>query len=860
MRIILSHRYLDFDALASMVAAQKLFPDALIVIESSFSPFVQDFLALAKEHIPYYRFKDINVNKIKEIILVDIYELSRSVNNKKLLAELETKELTIIDHHPYPERSKIGKKVIFEPLGACTSIIVEMIMKKGQKLSSFEATLMALGIYDDTGSLLFENTTSRDLRAVAYLLDQGAQLGVVAEYLRKPLSKEQMDLFQQLLDNGRIENFDQTPVYISYAENKEYLSGLALLAHRIGEIASADIWFIVVKMENRIYIVGRARGIDFPVNKIVHAFGGSGHKKAASAVLKEQDLPSVISKLKEEILRNVQKPSLVKDIMSYPVKTVSPETTIGEVSELLLKYGHTGLPVVKDNSLVGIISRRDVDKALKHGLKHAPVKGFMTRDVIFVDPDQSWEEVQKLMVEHDIGRLPVVKDNRLVGIVSRSDVLRLVYGSAVPTSSELARARSLARREIILDLIEQLDDGVKYLLKRIRDVVTDLGYKTYLVGGFVRDLLLRFPTSDLDIVVEGNGLLLARKLNEKLDSSKLTVHESFGTANILLKNGFYIDIASSRREEYEFPGALPTVEESNLKDDLFRRDFTINAMALCLNEENYGEIIDYYGGFRDLQQGEIRFLHNLSFVEDPTRILRAIRFAERYNFKIAKITELAIATALEAKVFSKVSIERFSEELLLIYREPRYQAMGIKLIEYGVLNNWFGADYPWNFQENTELASQWPLEKRWLVSIKNINDEGIKKVLSLVKLDKKLSKITLMYIDLRNKLAMKPLDLMVLDEIFRNVPKVLIQVFLYHKEYADWINEYLNALSKIRTKITGKRLIQMGFKEGPEIGDILKKIRIKWLLGEINSFEEETRFLESLDKANKSINNNIKPI
>jgi len=850
MKIILSHRQLDFDALASMVAAQKLYPEALIVIEGTYSTYVQDFLALAKEHIPYYKFKDIDIDRVEKIILVDTYELSRSVNNKKLLTKLETKELEIIDHHPHPKQNRFDKNVIFEPLGACTSIIVEMLMKRGQKISSFEATLMALGIYDDTGSLIFENTTARDLRAVAYLLDQGAQLGVVAEYLRKPLSKEQTDLFQQLLDNGSIEYFEHTPVYISYAENQEYLNGLALLAHRIGEIASVDVWFIVVKMENRVYIVGRARGTDFPVNKIVQAFGGSGHNKAASAVQKGQDLASVILSLKKEILQNVQKPSLVKDIMSYPVKTVSPDTTIGEVSELLLKYGHTGLPVVKDNILFGIISRRDVDKALKHGLKHAPVKGFMTREVHSVSPDQSWEEVQKLMVEHDIGRLPVVKDNKLVGIVSRSDVLRLVYGSAVPTSSELARARSLARREIILELMEQLDSEVKFVLNVIRDIVSALGYRAYLVGGFVRDLLLRFPTSDLDIVVEGDSLLLAKRLSEKLDTNKLTFHESFGTANILLKNGFYIDIVSSRREEYDFPGALPTVEESNLKDDLFRRDFTINAMALCLNKDNYGEIIDYYGGFRDLQQGEIRFLHNLSFIEDPTRILRAVRFAERYNFRIAKITEAAITTALEADVLSKVSIERFTEELLLIYREPNYQAMGIKLVKYGIFNSWFGFNYPWNFQEDTKQVSQWSLEKRWLVSLKNIDNNGIRKILGRLKLDKKLSKNTLMYIDLRDKLERKTLDLIVLDEIFRNVPRVLILVFLYHKEYAKWIKEYLDALSKVKTKVTGKQLIKMGLKEGPQIGDILKNIRIKWLLGEINTFEEETKYLESLCKTN----------
>jgi tRNA nucleotidyltransferase (CCA-adding enzyme) len=844
MKIILSHRYPDFDALASMVAVQKIYPEAVIVIEGKYSSFVQDFLALAKEHLPYAKLKDIDTGKVEKIFLVDTHELGRAVGNIELFKILDQIELEVIDHHPY--QGPIPQNHNIQPVGACTTIIVEQIKKRGLKLSSFDATLMALGIYDDTGSLLFENTTSRDLTAAAYLIDQGAQLGVVAEYLRRPLTDRQMDLFQLLLDNGSTELFEGTPVYFTYARCEEFVEGLALLAQRIGEIESADIWFVVVKMENRVYVVARSRGNQLPVNKVVGIFGGAGHEKAASAVVKDREISDVLNDLREEIRQRVERPSLIRDIMSYPVKTVFPDTTMAEAGKILLKYGHTGVPVVEGDQLAGIISRRDVDKALKHGLKHAPVKGFMTKDVVTVNPDLYWEEAQKLMVLHDIGRLPVVENGRLAGIVSRSDILRLIYGRAVPTTNLLARERSMARREDTLALIDRLPGEVKAVLAVIKEAAAKIDDPIYLVGGFVRDLLLGVPTSDLDIVVEGDGIAFARHLSGKLYPAKVIFHKPFGTAKIMLDDGTHLDIAGSRREDYDYPGALPTVEESTLRDDLFRRDFTINAMALCLNRERFSEVVDYYGGYRDLQQGEIRFLHNLSFIDDPTRILRAVRFAGRYDFKLAKITRDAVTTALEAKVLAKISAERFTEELMLIYREENYQQMGRKLMEYGIFKAWFAQDYAWNYNEDKERVKEWSLAKRWLVSLKGIGDQEIAKILEALRINKYLQKSTWEYLRLRRELQAKTDDITQLDEVLRTAPKSLLEVLACHTEFAQAIEQYLQALRGMKMAITGTGLREMGMKEGPQIGKTLRRVRDLWLQGKIRSPEEEKEYIRNL--------------
>ncbi|NLM20453.1 MAG: CBS domain-containing protein [Peptococcaceae bacterium] len=852
MKIILSHRYHDFDALASMVAAQRLWPDAVLVIEGISGSAVQDFLALAKEQLPYIRLKDIEPDKVQEIILVDTHDLQRAVSNRKVLEKLKNAKLKIFDHHPY--NGPKDENISIQTVGACTTILVEMIVSRGIKISSFDATLMALGIYDDTGSLLFESTTARDLLAAAFLLEQGAQLGVISDYLRRPLTREQMDIFQQLLDNGQTEKFNGTSVYISYAESNMYCGGLALLAHRLGEIESAAVWFIVVKMEDRIYLVGRSRGESLPVNKIMQAFGGAGHHKAASAVVKQGEIDSVLTQLKNEIRSRVTKPYLIKDIMSFPVKTVSPDTSIAEVGELLLKYGYTGVPVVDNKEqLKGVISRRDVDKALKHGLGHAPVKGFMAREVVTVKPDQSWEEAHGLMVTHDIGRLPVVNDSQLVGIVSRSDILSLLYRSVVPVSSQLEEQRSAARREQTLNQIKKMPAEQQALLAKIKKVADNITPAVYLVGGFVRDLFLGVPTKDLDIVVEGNGIKFAQNLSLELKPCKLVLHEPFGTASLQFADGTHIDIASTRRENYDFPGALPVVETSSLKEDLFRRDFTINALAMCINRECYGQVIDYYGGLRDLKQGEIRFLHNLSFIDDPTRILRAIRFAGRYNFRLAKVTGDAITTALEADVFSQVSPERFTEELLLIYDERNYQAMGLKLLQTGVLTNWFKVDLPWNFTEQQNVGP-WPLEKRWLVSIKNFHSEQIETVIDRLALSRSMLKVTTEYGQTKEKLRhylenrgqVQALDPVELDKILYGVPTVVRDVLALDDRFATVLKRYIIALSGVDMKTTGSDLIKLGFKEGPEIGLILQEIRNLWLRGQIETREEEIEYLKEI--------------
>ena len=211
----------------------------------------------------------------------------------------------------------------------------------------------------------------------------------------------------------------------------------------------------------------------------------------------------------------------------------------------------------------------------------------------------------------------------------------------------------------------------------------------YLVGGVVRDVLLRRAVNDLDLVVEGHSAEFAEYIVRKF-GGKILVHSKFMTATWVLNESTFkrlnvpafqlpnaqlsFDFASARSETYAQPGALPTVKRSSIDEDLHRRDFTINAMALRLDGEHFGEVFDPLGGEKDLDAELIRVLHERSFVDDPTRIFRAVRYAGRYGFEIAPET-LSLINGEARSILVGLSGERFRHEFELMFEEENVGAM-----------------------------------------------------------------------------------------------------------------------------------------------------------------------------------------
>jgi tRNA nucleotidyltransferase (CCA-adding enzyme) len=668
MDVILTHEHTDFDAIAAMLGAAKLYPTAYAVVPRRPNRNVRDFLILYWEELPFVKLENLPKRRIKRAILVDTQRVAKIRGLRK------DTEIRIIDHHPLTIQLTEGMTYRGGDTGATATILVEEISGAGISISPIEATLMLLGIYEDTGSLSYTNTTPRDVRCAAWLLERGANLDVVNDFLHHPLTDRQRQLYEQLIENTETKRFSGQSVVIATATTEGYVEEISTLAHKVRDLFEPDAAFLLVKLENRLHLVARSTSDAIDVSEIARCFGGGGHSRAAAALIRDGDLGETHQKLLKLLEEHVRPRVTVKEIMSYGVvRTLSPGTTIDEAAAEARRYGHEGFPVVEDSQLVGIITRGEIDKALQHGLGGAAVGTYMHKGAISVSLDDSIEGLQQVMMEHGLGQVPVVQEGRIIGIVTRTDLIKL--WSAPPRPDRTAQIAQRLERALPAHLLT--------LLRKASRTAGEMGYSLYIVGGFVRDLLLGVTDSvDMDLVVDGDAIALARRVAEK-EGGRVHSHARFGTAKWILSPDLALDFVTARTEFYEHATALPSVERGSIKSDLHRRDFTINTMAICLDEAHYGQLLDFYSGEQDLKRGLIRVLHSLSFVEDPTRILRAVRLEQRLGFRIEERTEELIDDALE--LLDRVSGERIRHELHLIFQEAEPERCMVRLGELGVL-------------------------------------------------------------------------------------------------------------------------------------------------------------------------------
>ncbi|RKL68632.1 hypothetical protein CR203_00845 [Salipaludibacillus neizhouensis] len=663
MQIILSHSNLDFDGLASMIAAQKLYPQAEIILPSKIGPEVSHFLAIYKDTFPYKQTQQIEWKHVKTVILVDTNDLDRTGQSELLPTQTE---LIIYDHHPRTSETPEHKETIIEHVGATVTLLIELLIQTDVLITPFEATVFSMGLYTDTGSFSYGHTNARDFKAAAWLLENGANLQVVEQFSDAPLKEPQQILFKSLLKNSELISIDGLDIVLASFQQKNYTGHLSKITRKLIEVTGADAVFSVVQMGEKTFVTYRAASERINALPLMQSLNGGGHKKAASALIKNQPVTLIVERIRKKLPSLVSPALMAKHMMSSPVRVVAPDTTIETTSKMLYRYGHTGFPVVDNEKIQGIISRRDVDKALHHKLGHAPVKGFMSHEPITITIHDTIDRIQEIMIDKHVGRLPVIHENTLVGIVSRSNIIQAMHGEKTGSTMLPSSFPHPTKRQVTQTMRKKFPSSIYQLLVSIGDQAAKLSMAPYLIGGMVRDLLLDKDNKDMDIVVEGNGIQLALHLQATYGGS-VRQHEEFKTATWKHPSGFLIDLTSARTEYYDFPAALPKVEMSTIKEDLFRRDFSINAMAISLNYESFGELLDYFHGYEDLISGKIRVLYNLSFVEDPTRILRSLRFESRFDFRMDTQTE-KLAHQSANNILS-VSKQRLANELCRLFYE-----------------------------------------------------------------------------------------------------------------------------------------------------------------------------------------------
>jgi tRNA nucleotidyltransferase (CCA-adding enzyme) len=490
--------------------------------------------------------------------------------------------------------------------------------------------------------------------------------------ITKELTAEQVFLLNDLIQSATRYSFHGIDVVIAQASVDRYVGDIAVLVHKLKDMENLDALFVLVRMEDRIYLIGRSRLEEVNVSEIAGEFGGGGHPTAASATVKGMALIEAHDRLIKALKEMVRPKKLAGDAMVYPVKTIEPERTLEEAGEILTRYNLNVLPVLQNGKVIGLISKHVVEKAVYHGLKSSLVKEYMTTEFSVASPETPFSRVQTIIIGQNQSLLPIIEKDRLVGTISAAEIMRTLQEEMIKseTGASVFESQPLYGRKKMLSKLmeERFPEPLYNLLMEFGRVGDELGCSVYAVGGFVRDLLLRVENFDVDIVVEGDGIRLAEEFEKKFPC-RIRTHKKFGTAIILLPDGLKVDVATARWEFYDSPAALPTVERASIKTDLYRRDFTVNTLAIQLNPKAFGELIDFFGGVKDIKEKVIRVLHNLSFVEDPTRVFRAIRFEQRFGFQIGKHTQNLMKNAVKVGFLERLSGGRVLSELILILQE-----------------------------------------------------------------------------------------------------------------------------------------------------------------------------------------------
>ncbi|NIQ38046.1 MAG: CBS domain-containing protein [Proteobacteria bacterium] len=874
MEVITTHINADFDALASMLAAKKIYTGATLVFPGSQERSLRDFFVHSTLYVfETERIKNIDMKKITRLILVDSRQLSRIGKFSEIIGRPGL-DIHIYDHHPPSSDDIRGSLEVVKEVGATVTIMLDVLRTRGIEINTDEATVMMLGLYEDTGGLTFSSTTPDDFYAAGYLRERGASVNIIADMITRELTADQVFLLNDLIRSATTYTISGVSLVITVASVDRYIGDIAVLVHKLKDMENLDVVFALVRMEDRVYLIGRSRIEKVNVGKIAAALGGGGHPSAASATIKGMALYEA----KEELLRllqeNIQPEKSLKDLMTFPVKSIRTNKSISEAGELLTRYDINVLPVLEKGKLAGLISRRVVEKASFHGLKEHPVQEFMTTEFVTATPNTPLGELRDLISGRRQRLVPVMNGDDLVGVITRTDILRS-FQTEVRETEEPALHRGSKRlrdrKKMISKLMEErFPKRIQVVLRNLGQVGDQTGCSVYAVGGFVRDVIMRVSNLDVDVVVEEDGIRFAKEA-ARLFSCRLRVFKKFGTAVLTFPDGTKVDVVTARLEYYDSPAALPTVEMSSIRRDLYRRDFTINTLAIRLNEAHFGELIDFFGGLQDVKDKTIRVLHSLSFVEDPTRVFRAIRFEQRLGFQLGKHTQNLLRNAVKMGFLEKLSGGRLFAELLLILKENNPTPILQRLQEYGLLkiidsNLVFTREKATLFERIRSVLSWYQLlylrdrYDQWLVYLLGLFD-GLS--------EKKEGAIC-------NRLALRGKNLRRFVEARRGGQKALTslrqrdggkrrakrsevydileplpteaKLFMMAKTEDEAIKRgislYFTSMRSVKTALGGRDLIAMGFSPGPLFREIMSAILRGRLDQKIKSKEDEVHFVQ----------------
>jgi len=872
MDIIMTHEQADFDGFASILGAYLLEDRAYPILPNTLNRNVQQFYNSYRFELPFILPQALPKQNIQTITLVDTQSLVTIKGTGK------DTHICIFDHHKI--RDDLDPNWEFNAIqtGACTTYFVEHLMEHNSNLSMIQATLLLLGIYEDTGSLTYTSTTARDAQAVAFLLAQGASLKIAANFLNPSLSANQQKVLDMLIKNNQVLELKKQRIMVSSVDAEFLEDEVSSIAHKLCDLYDPDGLFIFVKTKEGIRFVARSVSDQINVAAIAEKFGGGGHPRAAAALIRKngshkKDLPELekdfVASLDEYIYPSIT----VKQIMSKNPLLLNPVTKSQEAMQLMQRFGYEGFPVVDHDKVLGLLTRRAVDRALAHKMD-LPAGSLMEAGNYSVHPETSLDELHQIMAKSNWGQIPVVdsQSEKIIGIVTRTDLLKAYSGTP---------STNIEKMNLSLQLEEHLSSNQLKLLKSIAEIAHAMHMHVYLVGGVVRDILLKSPILDLDLVVEGNAIDLSQHLTQTL-GGRITFHRQFGTAKWFIdgeklntKLGTSskgdlprsVDLISARTEFYKNPSALPIIKLSSIKLDLLRRDFSINTLALRLDGRHYGELYNYWGGLDDLQNGIIRVLHSLSFVDDPTRILRAVRFEQRFGFTIEERT---LQLLQEAKpLLKQVSGDRLRHEFDQILQERLAVDIFRRLQQLGLLE---AIDPGFSFSKKIAILLQSALRKeagekwhlpqkvgntpvemiiRYTILLSMQAREGVQHIMKRLKLpqviQKSVNQTQHLLQELPQIMDKKNSDIYFLLKGIPTYTLVALQTLFYDNDkIVSLLDLFQDEWIKLKPYTSGNDLKKMGILPGPVYKLINQLLQAAWIDNNVISRDEEQQLLQTI--------------
>ncbi|WP_373046516.1 CBS domain-containing protein [Vulgatibacter sp.] len=663
MDVATTHLAADLDGVASLVALCLLEAPLQLVLPGSMDPTTRRFWAEHREELP----RLLPLAQLEErlaeegagrLLVADTSDPARIGPIAALIDRFA--EVRTFDTHP-PAPTDLPR----EPMpvaGAATSALVLRIAERGITPSQVEAGLFLLGIHVDTGHFTFPGTSDLDHRAAAQCLAWGAPLDYLPRYVPKGYTAHQLALLERIARSREMVEVPGTVVALLALETESYEPDLSVL---LEQLRAAEGWpaaILLASSGERIDVIGRSEGrID--VAQVVRPLGGGGHAEAASASLKGMTLHDARALVRQILVEELGRRRVAADVAVRRFHAIPSTSTVREAADLLHQRRINSLPLVKGRSrkIVGLVSRQEVEAALRHGLGDRPVGEISAGPPEWVAPESSLADARERLLSGP-KRLVVVgvPPDEVVGILTRGTLFRALEEPALA-----APVKAPPPKQVLAMARDGLGDRWP-MVEALGRIGGELGLPVHLVGGTVRDLLLGLPVRDVDLVVEGQGPRLAREAARRF-GGEVHVHEAFGTASWTGPDGRCLDLASARSEHYEALAALPQVAlHAGLRQDLFRRDFTLNAIAISVDPVELGRVHDPFGGLGDLRGGVLRVLHGLSFHDDPTRAFRAARFGARFDFVLAPETRGLLDAARKAGAFDRLSKERIGTELELI--------------------------------------------------------------------------------------------------------------------------------------------------------------------------------------------------